>query len=110
MGETTETWAEKAKRAAEAKPSEQPAEPAKAPPQEEQKPAAKPQFLPHDAKALEASRADPKRYVVLDAGALIKLQRADALGDVLIAPAAVLKEVKDARARSNMGMLPVEIQ
>ena len=48
--------------------------------------------------------------MVLDAGALIKLQRVDQLGDVFYAPPAILREVKDARARGNMSMLPVDIQ
>ena len=47
---------------------------------------------------------------MLDAGALIKLQRVDQLGDVFYAPPAILREVKDARARGNMSMLPVDIQ
>jgi RNA-binding protein NOB1 len=53
---------------------------------------------------------DAGRLVVLDAGALIKLQRVDQLGDVFYAPPAILSEVKDARARGNMSMLPVDIK
>jgi RNA-binding protein NOB1 len=52
---------------------------------------------------------DKGRIVVLDAGALIKLQRVDQLGEVFFAPPAILQEVKDARAKANMNMLPVEI-
>eukprot|EP00451_Oxyrrhis_marina_P033912 CAMPEP_0204376190 /NCGR_PEP_ID=MMETSP0469-20131031/49870_1 /ASSEMBLY_ACC=CAM_ASM_000384 /TAXON_ID=2969 /ORGANISM="Oxyrrhis marina" /LENGTH=449 /DNA_ID=CAMNT_0051367021 /DNA_START=8 /DNA_END=1357 /DNA_ORIENTATION=- len=52
----------------------------------------------------------PNRKVVLDAGAMIMLQRVDKLGTELFTTEAVLAEVKDKRAQRNMALLPYDIK
>jgi len=48
--------------------------------------------------------------VVVDAGALIKLQRFHHLGAELYSPTAVLREIKDEKARAFLATLPQEIK
>eukprot|EP00449_Zooxanthella_nutricula_P013161 CAMPEP_0198497256 /NCGR_PEP_ID=MMETSP1462-20131121/6294_1 /TAXON_ID=1333877 /ORGANISM="Brandtodinium nutriculum, Strain RCC3387" /LENGTH=101 /DNA_ID=CAMNT_0044226117 /DNA_START=32 /DNA_END=334 /DNA_ORIENTATION=+ len=50
------------------------------------------------------------RKVVIDAGAAIKLQRLDRLGNELFTTSGVLAEVRDERARALLDTLPQELK
>lgn len=51
-----------------------------------------------------------ERKVVVDAGAAIKLQRIEKLGNAFYTTAGVLREIKDRQARLHLFTLPFEIQ
>mmetsp|Transcript_54509 Transcript_54509/g.106629 ORF Transcript_54509/g.106629 Transcript_54509/m.106629 type:complete len:258 (-) Transcript_54509:13-786(-) len=65
------------------------------------------------SKAEQSSRGlseVPDRTVILDAGALIRLQRVDRMGSTLCTTAGVMAEIKDEKARAHLQTLPVPIK
>lgn len=62
------------------------------------------------AQELQPSMDIPDRTVVVDAGALIRMQRVDRLGKSICTTSGVINEIKDENARAHVQRLPVPIK